>query len=105
MPSGESLTASEMVRGVLELTADLEFGRVSLGFPGLIGHGKPAREPGNLDNGWVDFDYSQAFGRPGAALMMLRCRRWEITIVAVFSFLVSAPVLVPRLSSTTSLFP
>jgi polyphosphate glucokinase len=64
MPSGESLTASEMVRGVLELTADLEFGRVSLGFPGLIEHGKPAREPGNLGNGWVDFDYSQAFGRP-----------------------------------------
>ena len=28
MPSGQSLTASEMVRGVLELTADLQFDRV-----------------------------------------------------------------------------
>jgi polyphosphate glucokinase len=61
---GQTLTASEMVRGVLGLTADLEFDRVSLGFPGLIEHGKPILEPGNLGNGWVNFDYSQAFGRP-----------------------------------------
>jgi polyphosphate glucokinase len=64
MPSGQTLTASEMVRGVLGLTADLEFDRVSLGFPGLIEHGKPILEPGNLGNGWVNFDYSQAFGKP-----------------------------------------
>jgi predicted NBD/HSP70 family sugar kinase len=64
MPSGQTLTASEMVRGVLGLTADLEFDRVSLGFPGLVEHGKPVLEPGNLGNGWVDFDYSQAFGKP-----------------------------------------
>jgi polyphosphate glucokinase len=64
MPSGQSLTASEMVRGVLELTADLEFDRVSLGLPGLIERGKPVVEPGKLGNGWVGFDYSQAFGSP-----------------------------------------
>jgi polyphosphate glucokinase len=64
MPSGQTLTASEMVRGVLRLTADLEFDRVSLGFPGLVEHGKPVLEPGNLGNGWVDFGYSQAFGKP-----------------------------------------
>jgi len=43
MPSGEKLTPSEMVRGVLELASDLEFDRVSLGFPGLVEHGKPVR--------------------------------------------------------------
>jgi polyphosphate glucokinase len=64
MPSGQTLTASEMVRGVLGLTADLEFDRVSLGLPSLVEHGKPVLEPGNLGNGWVDFDYSQAFGKP-----------------------------------------
>jgi polyphosphate glucokinase len=64
MPSGEKLTASEMVRGVLELASDLEFDRVSLGFPGLVEHGKPVLEPPNLGDGWVDFDFAKAFGKP-----------------------------------------
>lgn len=64
MPSGEKLTATEMVRGVLELTSDLEFDRVSLGYPGLVEHGKPVLEPHNLGDGWVNFDYSKAFGKP-----------------------------------------
>jgi polyphosphate glucokinase len=45
MSSGEKLTASEMVRGVLEVASDLEFDRVSLGFPGLVEQGKPVLEP------------------------------------------------------------
>jgi polyphosphate glucokinase len=64
MSSGEKLTASEMVRGVLELASDLEFDRVSLGFPGLVEHGKPVLEPRNLGDGWVDFDFAKAFGKP-----------------------------------------
>lgn len=64
MSSGEKLTASEMVHGVLGIASDLEFDRVSLGFPGLVEQGKPVLEPGNLGDGWVDFDYSDAFGRP-----------------------------------------
>jgi predicted NBD/HSP70 family sugar kinase len=64
MPSGEKLTPSEMVRGVLELASDLEFDRVSLGFPGLVEHGKPVLEPPNLGDGWVDFDFAKAFGKP-----------------------------------------
>jgi polyphosphate glucokinase len=64
MPSGEKLTASEMVRGVLELASGLEFDRISLGFPGLVEHGKPVLEPPNLGDGWVDFDYAKAFGKP-----------------------------------------
>jgi polyphosphate glucokinase len=64
MPSGEKLTASEMVRGVLELASDLEFDRVSLGFPGLVEHGKPVLEPPNLGDGWVGFDFAKAFGKP-----------------------------------------
>jgi predicted NBD/HSP70 family sugar kinase len=53
-----------MVRGVLELASDLEFDRVSLGFPGLVEHGKPVLEPPNLGEGWVDFDFAKAFGKP-----------------------------------------
>jgi polyphosphate glucokinase len=64
MPSGENLSASEMVRGVIELASGLEFDRISLGFPGLVQNGIPIREPHNLGDGWVGFDYSKAFGKP-----------------------------------------
>jgi polyphosphate glucokinase len=64
MPSGEALSATEMVRGVIELASNLEYDRISLGFPGLVEGGKPVREPGNLGDGWVGFDYSKAFGKP-----------------------------------------
>jgi polyphosphate glucokinase len=64
MPSGEKFSASEMVRGVIELAADLEFDRISLGFPGLVENGVPVQEPHNLGDGWVGFDYSKAFGKP-----------------------------------------
>jgi polyphosphate glucokinase len=55
MSSGERLTASEMVRGVLEVASDLEFDRVSLGFPGLVEQGKPVLEPRNFGDEWVGF--------------------------------------------------
>jgi polyphosphate glucokinase len=64
MPSGENLTAGEMVRGVIELASDWEYDRISLGFPGLVHNGLPIREPHNLGDGWVGFDYSKAFGKP-----------------------------------------
>jgi polyphosphate glucokinase len=68
MPSGPELSASEMVRGVLELADGLEFDRVSLGFPGLVHNGQPIREPHNLGDGWVGFDYTKAFGRPARCI-------------------------------------
>ncbi len=63
-PSGKSLTAARMVKGVLETTADWEYKAVSLGFPGLVVDGKPVRNPLNLGGGWVGFNYRQAFKRP-----------------------------------------
>jgi polyphosphate glucokinase len=51
-------------RGVLALVFDLEFDRISLGYPGLVENGEPALEPPNLGEGWVGFDFSQAFGKP-----------------------------------------
>ena len=63
-PSGEKLTAAKMVRGVLKATQDWEFEAVSLGFPGLVVKGQPAREPLNLGGRWVGFDFAKAFKRP-----------------------------------------
>jgi polyphosphate glucokinase len=67
-PSGGKLTAEEMVRGVLEISSGLDFDRISLGFPGLVENGRPAREPHNLGDGWVGFDYSKAFGKPARCI-------------------------------------
>jgi polyphosphate glucokinase len=63
-PSGPTLTAEQMVRGVTELAGDWKYDAVSIGYPGPVLHGRPVAEPHNLAPGWVGFDYRAAFGRP-----------------------------------------
>lgn len=63
-PSSNETTANDMVNAVLTLTRDWEYDRISIGFPGLVKHGKPIRNPLNLGDGWVDFDYPAAFSKP-----------------------------------------
>jgi polyphosphate glucokinase len=62
--SGPELTASQMVAGVHQLTGDWTYGAVSIGYPGIVVHGKIVTEPHNLGRGWVGFDFRTAFGRP-----------------------------------------
>jgi len=62
--SGPGMTAEKMVRGVLKLVKGWSFERVSIGYPGVVRDGTPAREPHNLRVGWVGFDYEAAFGVP-----------------------------------------
>jgi len=62
--SGKALTATRMVRGVLRITRDWRYDVVSIGYPGPVLHGRPAREPHNLGSGWVGFDFGRAFERP-----------------------------------------
>lgn len=64
VPSGPEMTAAQMVADVKEATKDWIYDRVSIGFPGPVKHGQPAREPVNLASGWVAMDYGAAFGRP-----------------------------------------
>jgi polyphosphate glucokinase len=63
-PSGPRLTALLMVENVQRATVDWEFEGVSIGYPGPVIHGKAALEPRNLAPGWVDFDFTAAFGKP-----------------------------------------
>jgi polyphosphate glucokinase len=63
-PSGPTLTAERMVRGVKELAGDWKYDAVSIGYPGPVLHGRPVAEPHNLAPGWVGFDYAAAFGCP-----------------------------------------
>jgi polyphosphate glucokinase len=64
LQSGPELSADEMVHGVLAQTSDWEYDCISIGFPGLLHHGHPVREPLNLGQGWINFDYEGAFGKP-----------------------------------------
>lgn len=64
IPSGTRMTPAQMVRQVREATASVEYDNVSIGFPGPVVNGRPAREPWNLGRGWVRFDFQKAFGKP-----------------------------------------
>jgi polyphosphate glucokinase len=53
-----------MVARVHEMTGDWTYDAVSIGYPGVVLHGKVVAEPHNLGSGWVGFDFRKAFGRP-----------------------------------------
>jgi len=62
--SGHALTAEQMVTGVLEVVEGWNWDVVSVGIPTPVRNDKVVAEPVNLGEGWVDFDYEQAFGKP-----------------------------------------
>lgn len=64
IPSGKGLTPAQMTARVREVAATWEYDNVSIGFPGPVVNGRPAREPHNLGRGWVRFDFAKAFGKP-----------------------------------------
>jgi polyphosphate glucokinase len=62
--SGPDMTPRRMVERVHELTGDWIYDAVSIGYPGVVLHGKVVAEPYNLGPGWAGFDFRKAFGRP-----------------------------------------
>ena len=62
--SGPDLTPARLVEKVKECASDWNFGAVSIGYPGLVVHGRIAAEPKNLGKGWAGFDFGDAFGCP-----------------------------------------
>jgi polyphosphate glucokinase len=62
--SGPSLTAEEMVTGVLDAVKDWNWDVVTVGIPTPVRNGNVVSEPVNLGDGWVGFDYEAAFGKP-----------------------------------------
>jgi polyphosphate glucokinase len=62
--SGSAMTPRRMVARVRELAGDLKYDVISIGYPGVVVHGKIVTEPFNLGRGWVGFDFRKAFGRP-----------------------------------------
>jgi predicted NBD/HSP70 family sugar kinase len=62
--SGPSLTAEQMVSGVLQAVDGWEWDVVSVGVPSPVRNNSVVAEPVNLGEGWVGFDFGQAFGKP-----------------------------------------
>jgi polyphosphate glucokinase len=62
--SGHALTAEQMVAGVLTAVEGWDWDVVSVGIPTPVRNDKVVAEPVNLGEGWVDFDYEKAFGKP-----------------------------------------
>jgi polyphosphate glucokinase len=62
--SGPTLTARQMVSGVRKCAGDWTYEAVSIGYPGIVRHGRIVTDPHNLGRGWVGFDFEAAFKRP-----------------------------------------
>jgi predicted NBD/HSP70 family sugar kinase len=62
--SGPKMGAAKMARHVLAEVAAGSYDVVSIGYPGLVLHGRIAAEPHNLGHGWVHFDFRKAFRAP-----------------------------------------
>ena len=64
IPSGESMTAARMAADVRKAIEGWKYDAVSIGYPGVVKHGRPVHEPHNLGGGWMRFNYEKAFGAP-----------------------------------------
>src|SRR5208282_6588806 len=64
IPSGPKLTPGKMVREVKKAVRGWDYQAVSIGYPGMVAHGRPAHDPRNMGPGWVGFDFQKGFGRP-----------------------------------------
>jgi polyphosphate glucokinase len=62
--SGPTLTPLQMAAGVKKRARGWKYDVISVGYPGVVLHGRPIAEPYNLGRGWVHFDYPAVFGRP-----------------------------------------
>lgn len=64
IPSGPTMTARQMVTAVKKATAGWSFDRISIGYPGVVSHGRILTDPKNLGPGWAGFDFVKAFRKP-----------------------------------------
>ena len=62
--SGPTLTPRQMVAGVRRLAQGWEYDAITIGYPGLVIGGRIVKEPANLAEGWIGYDFERAFDRP-----------------------------------------
>lgn len=62
--TGKDFTPDHLFSAVRELTRNLEYDSIALGYPGPVAAGQPTREPWNLGDGWRTAEYAAEFGVP-----------------------------------------
>jgi len=62
--SGPKMTPRRMTRQLRKLLGEQRYDAVSIGYPGLVYHGRIAADPHNLGKGWVGYDFAAALRRP-----------------------------------------
>jgi polyphosphate glucokinase len=62
--SGPDMTGAEMIEKVKDLSENLTFDVMSIGYPGPVVRNAITLEPRNLGKGWVGCDFGKAFGKP-----------------------------------------
>ena len=80
VPSGPTMTGTQMVAAVRGATTAWSYDAVTIGYPGPVTNNRPAAEPRNLAQGWRRLDYAKSFGKPvrfvnDAAMQALGCYR------------------------------
>jgi predicted NBD/HSP70 family sugar kinase len=58
------MSAGKMVKVVTAILHGELFDAISIGYPGLVRHGKPSEEPHHLAGGWTRIDFARAFKCP-----------------------------------------
>ena len=62
--SGPDLTPAHMMRELRRHLGEARYDAVSIGYPGMVFHGRIVAEPHNLGKGWVRYDFERALGKP-----------------------------------------
>jgi predicted NBD/HSP70 family sugar kinase len=62
--SGPDMTPAHMMRELHKHLGDAHYDAVSMGYPGMVFHGRIVAEPHNLGKGWVRYDFARALGKP-----------------------------------------
>lgn len=62
--SGKHMSGADMVKAVKAMAEGMTYDVIAMGYPGPVVHGRPLRDPFNLGEGWVQYDYARAFGCP-----------------------------------------
>ena len=61
--STEGMAPQSLFPRIHAATDHWEYEVVSIGYPGRVGPDGPTKEPGNLGNGWVGFNFEAALGK------------------------------------------
>lgn len=64
IPSERDLTPERLVEQVLEATRHWKFDVISLGAPCSVDNNRPVKNPRNLGDSWIGFDFEKAFKLP-----------------------------------------